>query len=279
MEHAKKMVLVPADIAEKQQQQQQQSVDHPKETIQDGGGTHGDSNTKNKVKTVQTPGDATSRLDEELYNILRSNKFHDDSHKWKQYLQVLQRYLFLVGPKNSPAEISSKSVVASASMGNQSMDTETIIASVPAVYKRRALLLVNYLCNTTDVADRIRWDREGRVTIDGVFLPNCNIVDLVNDAVRFRKTFRAYGRDKFIIILHAAGIPREFIGNAQLWTLIRSSTKRTRSDCESTDNTQVPSITEQNHTEHIDKTIAVHVKKRPRKTAKQFQDWLSIVNT
>ena len=46
-----------------------------------------------KIKSVQTPGSVTSRLDAEMNDILNSSTCKDEREKWSLYRQVLQCYL------------------------------------------------------------------------------------------------------------------------------------------------------------------------------------------
>ena len=52
--------------------------------------------------------------------------------------------------------------------------------------------------------------------MDGLVLPGTHVVDLINDAIRQRKTFRAAGRDTFVEGLSHINVPRELIGNQEL---------------------------------------------------------------
>lgn len=170
-------------------------------------------------KTVQTPGDPVSRLDAELSSILQSRKYHDDGEKWKQYLQVLQRYLFLVGARSGSEDPSLPDTATQESTIPKDFNEAAIIKSVPLMHKRRATALIDYLRNSPVASQRITWDRAGLVTIDGMLIPNSNILDLINDAVRARKDFKATGRRQFIQSLRAISVPREFIGNDALWNI------------------------------------------------------------
>ena len=58
-------------------------------------------------------------------------------------------------------------------------------------------------------------------------IPGSNIIDLVNDVVRTRKTFSAVGKEAFADILKEIGVPREFIGNTDLVKAINKSAKTT----------------------------------------------------
>lgn len=101
-------------------------------------------------------------------------------------------------------------------------------SSVPEMYRRQAKALTNYLRNSPVASQRITWDREGHVTVDGMLIPNSNIVDLVNDAVRARKNFKASGRAQFIKGLRAVSVPRTFIGNDVLWNMGNTHIARKR---------------------------------------------------
>jgi len=50
------------------------------------------------------------------------------------------------------------------------------------------------------VPDRVSWDEQRIVTIDGNVIKDSNIADLINDAMRERKTVKAVGRISFTII-------------------------------------------------------------------------------
>uniref|UniRef100_A0A6V7KD83 Uncharacterized protein n=1 Tax=Bracon brevicornis TaxID=1563983 RepID=A0A6V7KD83_9HYME len=159
-------------------------------------------------KTVQTPGDVTSRLDEEMSNILSSRR--DPSEKWKLYQDTLRRYLFFSGKK----EEEEKPQINTPEQG--SYNTDLILSAVPKKYKHQAASLVSHL-NTT--GGRIRWDPSGVVELDGRRLPGSNIVDLVNDALRHRKTVKASGRTEFARFLQEINTPRGFVGKKSFWTL------------------------------------------------------------
>lgn len=72
-----------------------------------------------------------------------------------------------------------------------------------------------------EVAPRISWDGRGTVTIDGDLLTDSNIIDLVNDVARSRKSVKAVGREEFARFLYESGIPLEFMGNSELYKLGR----------------------------------------------------------
>jgi len=65
---------------------------------------------------------------------------------------------------------------------------EEILESVPKSYHKHAHLLMKHLFRKA-VPDRINWDEHGIMTIDVV--KDSNIADLINDAMREKKTVKA----------------------------------------------------------------------------------------
>lgn len=200
MEHTQKMVLVPQEqisrMAPVQHQQLQESS--------------------------QTSGTQLTRLDAEMGDILRSGI--DDSAKWERYNQVLQRYLHFVhrealdaGPPalRRQGDAEPRRDDPQKQRGNDLRVSETVLATVPERYKRKALKLLTKL---QGMPNRIAWDRQGTVSIDNVKITDSNIVELLNEAMRERKkvTAKIVGRRRFAVLLRNAGVPRELVGNEKL---------------------------------------------------------------
>lgn len=162
-------------------------------------------------KTVQTPGTVISRLDEEMSNILNSNQFQDDREKWLQYRQTLQRYLNL-----SHQPINDK-IEPTSSVGEEvesKITDKVILESVPKSFRGKAKLFLGYARRE----GKMFWNNNGEVTIDGQLVKGSNIIDIVNDAVRLRKTFHAEGRSQVSRALRNAGVPRTAVGNINFWS-------------------------------------------------------------
>lgn len=200
MQHARKMVLVPEDSINKISRNSQLDTKSDDEVLQNS-----------ILKTVQTPGTNLTRLDTEMSEILNSND-SDAYAKWKKYQQTLQRYLFFRDNVKKSDDVSPNSEVTNG------IDDETIAASVPSTWRRKAVGLIQFL-KRPEVAPRISWDNRGTVTIDGNILDDSNIVDLVNDVARSRKNVKASGREEFARFLYESGIPLEFMGNTGLYKL------------------------------------------------------------
>lgn len=205
MEHARKMVLVP-----------QESIELLTRSSND--------------RTVQTPGTTLSRLDEEMNEILNSDNFKDEREKCKAYLQVLQRYLHFVGGmkrNTTPPKDDALRVIYSRDEEEEGKEEEEkknkigcmsdsfILESVPQKFRLKAKLLLDHL--HSNASNRLNWDNYGTISIDGVRIPESNIVDLVNEAMRSRKTTKPSGRYHFATFLRSVKVPREFVGNQDFW--------------------------------------------------------------
>ena len=86
MKRARKMILVPEDTFQPAQSASPvvtAAVDVTPSKEPDVG-----------KKSLQATGDNFSRLDHEIYKVLRSKAAYDDYKKCLNYLQILRRYLF-----------------------------------------------------------------------------------------------------------------------------------------------------------------------------------------
>lgn len=203
MEHARKMVLV------------------PEESLQIA---------QTPLPTVQTPGDPLTRLDNEMSSVLASDE-KDDREKWKKFQQLFQRFLQtmptrpLEQSKTSTTEESTTPMTAPSPPEPMETDepvnvpviltNETIIKSVPQVYRHLSGKLVTMLEKVPK--EQFYWDSAGKVYINKQLVPNANIIDLVNDALRKRKAFKAVGRKHFASVLKEHSVPRLFVGNPDFW--------------------------------------------------------------
>ena len=88
---------------------------------------------------------------------------------------------------------------------------EEIVASMPATFRERARLLVRRIKNS---GGKVSWNERGELTLSGQPVPGSNIIDLVSDVVRKRKTIKAPpGMPNFTKALGEVNTPRELIGN------------------------------------------------------------------
>ena len=176
-----------------------------------------------KIKSVQTLGSVTSRLDAKMNKILNSRTCNDEPEKCTLYRQVLQRYLHFNGSEGGEKykkEQQNGSVIDSNTMDdNEQVEEETderidagIIYTIPKRYKEKAKQLMQRL----RACGKVVWDANGAVTIDGTLVPGANIVDLVNDAMRDRRRSAPHGHLQFAVAFRQKTVPREFIDNKRV---------------------------------------------------------------
>ena len=75
-----------------------------------------------------------------------------------------------------------------------------ILLEVPKTYRVKAHSLMKHLVQMV-IPSRLKWNENRVVTIDGKFVPDSNIVDLVNKATHERKYAKATGRLQFVRLL------------------------------------------------------------------------------
>lgn len=214
MEHAQKMILIPQDSVVGQRE------------------------VNNFIPgSTQTPGDNLSRLDHEMRDILNSRAITDERDRWNLYNQVLQRYLYFVenGKRQKTQENSQQNNNDNTNNNINNSDTslnnnekekeiteEFISASVPQRYRRKAEKLLDRLRSLKN-SNAIYWNEKGEVTLNGVKITDSNIIHLINDAARLRKSFNPVGRQEFADFIREQNIPRELIGNHHFWPKTRTS--------------------------------------------------------
>ncbi|KAJ8672429.1 hypothetical protein QAD02_003688 [Eretmocerus hayati] len=173
-------------------------------------------------KSVQTPGSVSSRLDKDMYDILHAD-VKDKRQEWKLFSQALQRFLFF---NDDNHESSNGQTECAEGTDDDALDNggdgvalvrysdENIINSVLNTYRWKCEQLLK--CFHDCGQEHISWDDSGTVRINDTAIPGSNIVDLVNSAVRWRKSYSAIGKQEFANFLQKSTIPREFIGNTSL---------------------------------------------------------------
>lgn len=317
MEKAKKMVLISTENLEKLQQMQQQQ-NHQSENV---------NNTENDNKSVRTPGTPLSRLDAEMCRILNLSTPSDEGERWKMYKEVLQRYLYFVrnakkrfrkdsrGTLNDDADDKTEqdedmyledddttdfthTLISSVGDGgdadsfgkkrDQSAEMiKNIIESVPKTYRYKAHTLLKYLLDAP--SSKIGWDKQGLVTINGAVVAGSNISDLINDAIRERKTVKAIGRIQFARLLHDINIPPSLIGNrsflhvGKIARRMKSSelapatstpkTRRSRSRLNETAVSESDTVFMSADEDEVDQTLTTKDENSPTKKARGLFGW------
>jgi hypothetical protein len=173
----------------------------------------------------RTGANAIGELDTEMNKILLQKA--EDSEKWKMYNQTLQRYLHFVNEQRKPLEISVTSVTDapsntfSASNDDNARLMSQLTAIVPQKFKHNATALFESL-RSQQAKAQIKWDGTGSVNIQNTPLSHTNIVELISDATRNRKTAQAVGWKEFATALKQLNTPLDLISNSEYKKFISS---------------------------------------------------------
>ena len=169
-------------------------------------------------KSLQTPGDNFSRLDTEMYNVLRAKGARDDYEKCLNYIQILRRYLFFRDSERiAERETNPEIDVIEETLAPLSEDD--ILEGIPKVHTRKARLLLRHWM--TAVPERLKWDNAGTVSIDGRQIPHSAITELLLDTLR-KKNAEAEapaGRFEFAKFLITSETPVNLIENRKVFKI------------------------------------------------------------
>ena len=169
---------------------------------------------------TDTLGKKVQALDDEMKTIL-DRKDLDDGTKVTLYNQVLQRYnvltdkrikepLRVVTVNESEVEPGLEGAVRAPISGLEA----TVLATVPKTMQAKASRLMEHL--KRDIA----WTARGELIHEGVPVVGSNVVDLVNDLLRKRKTDPT-GWQPFARQLRAINLPMALVGNVSRRAYIR----------------------------------------------------------
>ena len=145
-------------------------------------------------------------LDEKMKEIL-SRQDITDEEKVKLYENALSLYSIY----REKATTTIPRPPPSTTPTPPSRFIDDVVASVPKALRGKAEQL------TRTVLREMTWSPNGELMIDDRPVPGTHIVDLINDAVRLRKTFNPIGRDEFVRRLSGINVPQELIGNPAIW--------------------------------------------------------------
>ena len=168
-------------------------------------------------------GNIMRRLDEEMRSILDRGDL-SDREKVVLYNQVLMRYnLFSNKSSQQPVRVTiDKAPVkedeeVKETRAEPGVENE-IIDSVPKSLKPKARRLLDKIKGT------VSWNDRGEMVYKNVLVPGSNIVDLVNDALRKRKSFQPVGWKTFARGLKDVNAPMDLVGNPERWSYIQTTT-------------------------------------------------------
>ena len=169
-------------------------------------------------------GNVMRPLDDEMRFILDRSDLND-REKVVLYNQVLMRYnIFSDKSSQQPVRVTiDKPPVKEDEEEDKEKRTESvleneIIDSVPKTLKQKARRLLDKIKGT------VSWNDRGEMVYRNVPVPGSNIVDLVNDALRKRKSFQPVGWKMFARGLKDVNAPMDLIGNPERWIYIQTAT-------------------------------------------------------
>lgn len=194
--------------------------------------------TPNPQRSLPLPdalGSSISSLDQTMQNILTtpSNDAEDAYNKAQLYSQAFQRYLTfadkyrdkslgkfeMVQPKQTfetlrPTTTSIKSNDTDKMSNNPAtIEVKRLIKqTLPPTLRGKGEALLEHLANLPGVS----WDSKQQLILDDKTIDKSNVVDLVDDLVRDRKTIKPppKGWDELADVLTKTNIPKALIGNS-----------------------------------------------------------------
>ena len=171
---------------------------------------------------TDTLGRKVQALDDEMKTILDRTDL-DDWTKVTLYNQVLQRYNVLADKRIkeplrvvtvNESEVASESGSAGAVRAPISGLEATVLATVPKTMRAKASRLMEHLKRD------VEWTARGELIHEGAPVVGSNVVDLVNDLLRKRKTAPT-GWQPFARQLRAINLPMTLVGNVSRRAYIR----------------------------------------------------------
>ena len=177
---------------------------------------------------TDTLGKKVQALNDEMKTIL-DRKDLDDKTKVTLYNQVKEPVRVVAVNESMSSAVSGPgagagvSVVSEGAVGALSSGIEAdVVDTVPKTMQAKARCLIEHL--KRDVA----WTARGELIHKGVPVAGSNVVDLVNDLLRKRKTDPT-GWQPFARQLRAINLPMELVGNVARRAYIRQATTATPS--------------------------------------------------
>lgn len=176
-----------------------------------------------QLQTRQRPvpdalGTTISTLDQTINDILADNTV-DEYTKARQYSQALQRYLTLSDKyRDQPlgkVEIKESLKPATTEEPQSTLKQEpqsTLHQTLPPTLRSKGEALLNHL----ESVPGIKWDNKQQLVIDEKTVPKSNVVDLIDDLVRDRKTAKPPpGWSELATVLKRVNTPRALIANSK----------------------------------------------------------------
>ena len=181
------------------------------------------------LERMQTPvNKILGSLDSDMQSVLQRSDM-SDVEKVQAYNQILQKYLEYYRPHKVVTETRKEN------QEENKLDDyviKEVLNTIPISMKKRAEALLHRIKIHPDTS----WNDRGEFIYQGRVLPGSNIVDLVHDMIRDRKSFKARGRLDFARALRQTNVPQHLVGNKKIWEWMHRPTAS--SDAFSTANEQ-----------------------------------------
>jgi hypothetical protein len=149
-------------------------------------------------------------LDQEMQTIFNQTNL-SGVEKVERYNQVLQRYLEYHEHLKTPVPPPSEEPQLP-NLHNEIMNT------VPTTMKRKAETLLERIQHHPNAS----WNNRGEFVYNGNVVAGSNIVDLINDMMRHRKSFEPVGWQSFAEALCESNVPQVLVGNHERWRWMQS---------------------------------------------------------
>ena len=156
-----------------------------------------------------------------MQNLLTNNTHDDDYTKAQLYSQAFQRYLTMadkfrnkplgkfevVDPKQTNEMTPDPSTTENADKRNTIAAKRILQSTLPPTLRSKGLNLLEHLSDLPGVS----WDSKQQLVVDDKTITQSNIVDLVNDLVRDRKTTPPKGWNELSNVLTKSNVPKALI--------------------------------------------------------------------
>ena len=166
-------------------------------------------------------------LDNDMRDILERQEL-SVSDKAHLYQKTLQSYLTRINQYRGkplgmvdikPLEGAEEEKTESVLPGSALEIEKSVLESVPMTMKKKAERLLHHLKQNSD----LHWNERGEISLQGQTVKNSNLIDLVNDVLRYRKQAgQPLGWETFATALSQTNIAQDLIGHPERWTYIRS---------------------------------------------------------
>ena len=203
MEYTKKMTLVPEEIARAVQAS----------SIKDNPTRH-----------------VLSKLDNEMHAILNSDGM-SDKEKVVRYNEVLQKFLQLHQHEAKPVpihvnieDVNSQNTHDKGEPNVKSAVRDEVrnkvLKLLPATLKKRGDMLLDHLLSHP-TSTSWQWNDLGELIYDGKVVRGSNIVDLIYDVLKGRKSSQPLGWQHFLRVLVDSNVPESLLSNVERRTLFQ----------------------------------------------------------